>query len=75
MKLFLIFAFSLLVWALLVALYGYKQFEYIPFLGNVQYFCSRAGVEYLYLERAQTLALAVDQSGKPINCESRGVHL
>lgn len=76
MKTFLAFCvFVLLVWAGLSAFYGLNQFEYIPFLGNVQYFCSRSGVQYIYFEKAQTLALHVDKLGKPIDCDSNGVSL
>lgn len=76
MKAFLAFCVVvLLAWAWLSAYYGLKQFEYIPFLGNMQYFCSRSGVEYLYFDKAETVALHVDKSGKPIDCDSNGVSL
>ena len=65
----------LLAWAGLAAFYSVKQTEYIPFVGHVQYFCSRSGVEYLYFQKAETLALHVDPAGVPIKCQSRGVHL
>lgn len=75
MKILFGFAFFLLLWAGLASFYDLKQYEYIPLLGNVQYFCSRSGVEYVYFEKAQTFALHVDKSGQPIECNSRGVHL
>ena len=76
MKAFLVFLMLIFVlWAGMSAFYGLVQFEYIPFLGNVQYFCSKSGVQYIYFEKAETLALHVDQDGKPIGCDSNGVSL
>jgi hypothetical protein len=72
---FALLIMTLLAWALLAAFYSVKQTEYIPFVGHVQYFCSRSGVEYLYFQKAETLALHVDPQGAPIKCQSRGVHL
>ncbi len=76
MKTFLAFiALLILVWAFLVAKYGFHQYEYIPFLGNVQYFCSRSGSEYLYFDKGGAMVLHVQPNGEPVPCRSTGVSL
>ena len=78
---FTIFVFSsillLLFYAFVMAYYGLTQFEYVPFLGNLQYFCAKGGVEYIYFAHTDgpSIVLHVDREGKPIPCESKGFSL
>lgn len=65
----------LFAWAFLSAKYSLLQSEYVPFVGNVQYFCSRQGVEYLLLEKIGAIALHVSPAGQPVPCSSNGVHI
>lgn len=76
---FAIFCFAsilfILLYAFVTAYYGLTQFEYVPFLGNLQYFCSRSGVEYIYFSDGPSISLHVGPDGLPITCESKGFGL
>lgn len=41
---------------------------YVPFVGSVQYFCSKSGTEYLFLPNSKSLAPHLSPSGLPVTC-------
>lgn len=58
---------SLMLWS--------RLYDYIPFVGAVQYVCSKAGVEYIVITESKAIAVHLDREGKPVNCEPMGMLL
>lgn len=63
---------GLVVLAGFLALMSITNTFYVPFIGNVQYFCSVAGTEYMYFAKSETATVHLDRAGMPVNCTPTG---
>jgi len=70
MRFVLIFIASVLVicFVILALLNQAAGFKFVPFLGNVSYFCSEQGVKYMVFHESKTAVVMYDTNGHVIIC-------
>ena len=61
--------FFLLLLLFILSLIGKQaNFEFVPFLGQVSYFCSPTGVKYMIFHESKTAVPLYDTNGHVIIC-------
>lgn len=51
----------------------FSLYDYIPFVGQAQYFCTKSGTEYLALKNGEVVVPHLRRDGLPVSCEPVGV--
>lgn len=67
LKLYYLFLVALICIAGILAFLSASQIHFVPFVGNVQYFCASSGSEYMMVKDAVVPHLKPD-NGLPVPC-------